>query len=159
MSRTLCLMVIWRSSQILHMATLVQTWLVLSLKVWTVCCCVCVWQWIGDLVCFVRLICWGSPWYNCNGWLGVKHQVTYILICWGAVWWQFIFPSSDVLSCHYLSVWCVSDAVWWQFVFPSTDVLSCHYLSVWCVSDAVWWQFVFSLSDVLSFCHLSVRCV
>ena len=37
------------------------------------------------MVCFLEdLKCWGasdktSPWYNCNGWLGVKHQVTYLL--------------------------------------------------------------------------------
>ena len=22
-----------------------------------------------------------SPWYNCSGWLGVKHQITYIYFC------------------------------------------------------------------------------
>ena len=22
-----------------------------------------------------------SPWYNCNGWLGVKHQITYFYFC------------------------------------------------------------------------------
>ena len=29
--------------------------------------------------CLYILLPWPSPWYNHNGWLGVKHQVTYLL--------------------------------------------------------------------------------
>ena len=40
------------------------------------------WLWGTPLSC-------GSPWYNCNGWLGIKHQVTYRWV--GVVlvgWWE-----------------------------------------------------------------------
>ena len=33
--------------------------------------------------CCLYVLCFlsfgGSPWYDCNGWLGVKHEVTYLL--------------------------------------------------------------------------------
>ena len=28
---------------------------------------------------YVNILSEGLPWYNCNGWLGIKHQVTYLL--------------------------------------------------------------------------------
>ena len=46
-----------------------------------------VWEWWVWNPCFIIIVsavflCLTlfSPWYNCNGWLGVKHQVTYSLI-------------------------------------------------------------------------------
>ena len=38
-----------------------------------------------------RMLLYQSPWYNCTGWLGVKHQFTYLLTAasnvWGIFWW------------------------------------------------------------------------
>ena len=39
----------------------------------------CLASWTLWLV-LVSLLC-SLPWYNCKGWLGVKHQVTYVLWC------------------------------------------------------------------------------
>ena len=44
------------------------------------------------------------PWYNCNGWLGVKTS-TYLpfwgglLLCCGLVHWQFVFTSLSLSVC------------------------------------------------------------
>ena len=49
-----------------------------------VCVCGCVWMCMHECarermyMCCVCL-CACSPWYNCTGWLGIKHQVTYLL--------------------------------------------------------------------------------
>ena len=46
------------------------------------------WNWKD----FEELLC-VSPWFNHNGWLGVKHQVTYILtsvcVCWRVFYFTF----------------------------------------------------------------------
>ena len=34
---------------------------------------------LGNLLYFNQAVFSVWPWYNCNGWLGVKHQVTYLL--------------------------------------------------------------------------------
>ena len=36
--------------------------------------------WIIQLFCYSSASFSPTPWYNCTGWLGIKHQVTYLLI-------------------------------------------------------------------------------
>ena len=43
-----------------------------------------------------------SPWYNRNGWLGVKHKVTYLLLVAGQ-WWTSLMPKGSSLSTASLS--------------------------------------------------------
>ena len=60
-------------------------------------------QWIQLLVylllpfCFIFSISLLSPWYSCNGWRGIKHQVTYLVslfwhqtktMCWKRLCFQ-----------------------------------------------------------------------
>ena len=50
-------------------------------------------------------ICWCvSPWYNCNGWLGIKHQITYILNRKGAHQFQTKVTESHVCLIHCYNV-------------------------------------------------------
>ena len=55
-----------------------------------------------------------SPWYNHKGWLGVKHQVTYLLCIWNCVLYHCIWNSVFclcILACVlYLRQCSVSDA-------------------------------------------------
>ena len=37
---------------------------------------------------FLTVFQYGSPWYNWNGWLGIKHQLTYLLPIWCRTWWK-----------------------------------------------------------------------
>ena len=42
----------------------------------------------------------GSPWYNFNGWLGTKHQITYLvtnLPCWEVIWITQLKIQDDVI--------------------------------------------------------------
>ena len=67
-------------------------------------------SWMVSFLVGVMMNCLSlvSPWYNRTGWLGVKHQLTYLLslvvIVWWIVshYWQMWFDE----LCRYLHVWC-----------------------------------------------------
>ena len=69
------------------------------------------------------------PWYNCNGWLGVKHQVSYLLFQQGlSDWFRPVpFPCPPFTlrlrrrPCHplrYQWIFCVPRVwLWWAYLW------------------------------------------
>ena len=74
-------------------------------------------QCLQDWSAFLKVVV--SPWCNNNGWLGVKHQVTYF---------------SRFCICHHLHPWCLHSAL----VFRSHMCdLGCE-LSIWLAKMVCW---------------------
>ena len=63
-------------------------------------------QWLSCL----PLLCCISPWYNRTGWLGVKHQLTYLLCCMHQSYKIYLFrmPGQRMQS----TSWITSTGVW-----------------------------------------------
>ena len=71
-----------------------------SIELFSLCCYSCF------VFCFLKPFCFclSSPWYNHTRWLGVKHQLTYLLVCiwrqqqqpWEWRWWRWRCKTCDV---------------------------------------------------------------
>ena len=73
------------SAQIWRKICTINYVLFLCINYWGCVSCLCE---LFVLFVVVVILLKSSPWYNCTGWLGAKHQVTYLLLKSIYFWWQ-----------------------------------------------------------------------
>ena len=93
----------------------------------------CGFRWIEDgVTCFLQLLCFHfqvviSSWYNCNGWLGVKHQVSYFLqVAINGLPTRLFFPLVSFLQQSNLCVF-----RWWSMKMDLWPTGLCPTLARW----------------------------
>ena len=86
------------------------------------------WWFLHTSICeFAQVLCSDLPWYNCTGWLGIKHQLTYLCsdaaacalfqTCWWT--WSQWRPSPTAQT-----PWSASR--WWSMSLLLTSTLLSH---------------------------------
>ena len=102
---------------------------------------------------------WWSPWYSHNGWLGVKHQVTFPVWC-VPLRWSYLPLCCNPHNWSYLPLWYVPSD--WFYLHMCSVSTNWSYLPLWYVpsdwfylymcSVSTNWSYLAFLIDLISLC-------